>query len=107
MTISAQDFLGRRFVCQAFYILVAIHARQLHRAVDGMLELCCIHEERDLFAADVGCERRITVAGEAVFIFQLVLGASGESRAQQKKCERTEQDSAGNFHDFEKTLLNL
>jgi hypothetical protein len=32
-----------------------------------------------------------------------VLGASGEGRAQQKECERTEQDSAGNFHAIEET----
>jgi hypothetical protein len=34
-----------------------------------------------------------------------VLGASGEGRAQQKDRKRTEQDSAGNFHGYEETLL--
>jgi hypothetical protein len=47
------------------------------------------------------------MAGEAIFIFQLVLGASGDNRAQQKECERTEQDSAGNFHVIEETLVAL
>lgn len=47
------------------------------------------------------------MAGETVFIFQLVLGASGEGRAQQKECERTEQDSAGNFHGDQETLLMI
>ena len=58
----------------------------------------CIDEEDDRLAVHVGGEGRVTVAGEAVFVLQLVLGASGEGRAQQKECERTEQDSAGNFH---------
>ena len=69
-----------------------------------MPELFYVDEQRNRLAIDVGRERRITVAGEAVFIFQLVLGASGDGRAQQKECERTEQDSAGNFHAIEETL---
>ena len=45
------------------------------------------------------------MAAEAVFIFQFVLGASGEGRAQQKENARREQDSAGNFHAYEETLV--
>ena len=97
----------RRLMRKALHILVAVDARKLHGAVDGVFELFCVDEEGDGLAVDVGRERRITVAGEAVFIFQLVLGASGEGRAQQKECERTEQDSAGNFHAIEKTPMAM
>jgi hypothetical protein len=45
------------------------------------------------------------VAGEAVLILQLVLGANGKGRAQQKECERTEQGSAGILHVYEETPL--
>ena len=61
----------------------------------------------DRLAVDIGGEGGVTVAGEAVFVFQLVLGASGEGRAQQKECERTEQDSAGSFHAIEETLWQI
>ena len=63
-----------------------------------MLQLLRVDEERNGLAVDVSGEGGVTVAGEAVFIFQLVLGASGDCRAQQKERKRTEQDSAGNFH---------
>ena len=43
------------------------------------------------------------MAGEAIFVFQLVLGANGEERAEQKEDKRTEQYSAGNFHAYEET----
>ena len=76
-------------------------------AVDGMLELFRVDEERDGLAVHVFGESGVTMTSEAVFIFQLVLGASGEGRAQQKECERTEQDSAGNFHGDQETLLKI
>ena len=98
MAIGAQHFLRRRLVRKALHILVAVHAGQLHGAVNRVLHLFCIDEERHRLSVHVGGEGRVTVAGEAIFIFQLVLGASGEGRAQQKEYERTEQDSAGNFH---------
>jgi len=94
-------------VRQALHVFVAIDTRKLHRAVDRMLKLFAINEQGDRFAVDVFCERRIAVASEAVFIFELVLGASGESRAQQKGRERTEQDPAGNFHAYEETPYEL
>lgn len=107
MAIGAQNFLGRCFVRQTLYVLVAVHARELHGSVNGMLELFRIDEERDGLAVHVCGESGVTMTGEAVFIFQLVLGASGEDRAQQKECERTEQDSAGNFHGDQETLLKF
>lgn len=38
------------------------------------------------------------MTGETVFVSKFVLGTSGEGRAQQKEYERTEHNSAGNFH---------
>jgi len=43
------------------------------------------------------------MTGEAIFVLQLVLGANGEGRAQQKEYEHSEQNSAGNFHDLQQT----
>ena len=88
---------------EALHVLVAVHACKLHRAVDGVLELLAIHKQRNLLAIHVFGQGVVAVASEAIFVFQLVLGASGEGRAQQKEHERTEQDPAGNFHDYEET----
>ena len=107
MAIRAENFLRRRFVRETLHVLMAIHASKLHGGVDGMLQLLRVDEERNGSAVNVGGQGGITVAAEAVIIFQLVLGASGEGRAQQKECERTEQDSAGNFHGDQETLLTI
>jgi hypothetical protein len=72
--------------------------------VDRVLKLLAIDKQGHLFSIDVLRQRGVTVAGEAVFVFELMLGANGERRAQQKERERTEQDSAGNFHGYEETL---
>ena len=103
MTTCAKDLLRRSLVREALHVLVAIDTRKLHRAVDGVLKLLAIHKERDLFAVHIFCQRCVAVAGEAVFIFELVLGASGEDRAEQKDREGTEQDPAANFHAYEET----
>ncbi len=47
MAIGAENLLRRRLVGQALHILVAVHAGQLHRAVDGVLELFGVDEQRD------------------------------------------------------------
>jgi len=88
---------------ETLHILVAVDAGELHGAVDRMLEFLAIHKQRDWFAVDVLGQRCIAVASEAIFVFQLMLGASGEGRAQQKEQTRTEQDPAGNFHAYEET----
>lgn len=98
VAVDAEDLLRRRFVGEALHVFVAVHAGELHGGVYGVLEFFGIDKERDGLAVHVGGQRRIAVAGEAVFVFQFVLGAGGEGRAQQKERERTEQDSAGNFH---------
>jgi hypothetical protein len=105
VAVGAQNFLRRRVVREALHVFVAVNARKLHGGVDGMLQLFRVDEERDGLAIHFSGEGGVTVAGEAIFIFQLVLGASGEGRAQQKDRKRTEQDSAGNFHGYEETLL--
>jgi hypothetical protein len=107
MAVGAKDLLGWCLVREALHVLMAIHASKLHGGVDGMLQLLRVNEERHRLAVHVDGKGGVAVAGEAVFIFQFVLGASGESRAQQKECERTEQDSAGDFHAIEETLLTL
>ena len=104
MAVGAKNFLRRRFVREALYVLVAIHAREFHGGVDGVFQLLRVDEERDRLAVYVLGQGGVTVAGEAIFIFELVLGASGEGRAQQKDRERTEQDPAGTFHEYEETL---
>jgi len=107
MAIGAEDLLGRRLVGETFDVLVAVHASEFHGAVDGVLQLLAVHIERNGLAVHIGAQGCVTVAGEAVFIFQLVLGARGESRAQQKERQRTEQYSAGNFHAYEKTPVRF
>ena len=107
MAIGTENLLGRRFVRQALDVLMAIHASELHGGVDGMLQFFRVDIERDRLAIEVGGERRVAVATEAVFVFQFVLGASGEGRAQQKERGRTEQYSAGDFHAIEETLMEL
>jgi len=99
MAAPTKHFLWRCVVRKGLDVLVAVHACKLHRAVNGMLELLPIHKQRDLLAIYVFGQGVVAVASEAVFVFRLMLGAIGESRAQQKDRERTEQDSAGNFHD--------
>ena len=97
------DLLGSCFVYKALHVIVAVHAPQFHRAVYGVLKLLAIYEERDQLPIDIFGQRRIAVTGEAILIFQLVLGANGEGRAQQKENRRTEQNPAGNFHAYEET----
>ena len=99
----AYDFLRSCFVRKALHVLVAIDAGELHRSVDGVLKLLAIYKERYLLAIDVFGQGCVAMASEAVFIFQLVLGANGESRAQQKENEGTKQNSAGYFHAYEET----
>lgn len=92
---------------QTFHILVTVDAGEFHGAMDGVLELSGVDEERDGLPVYVGGKRCVTMAGEAVFILKRVLGTSGEGRAQQKDCERTEQYSAGNFHAYEETPVQI
>jgi len=103
VAVDAEDFLRRRLVHEALDVFMAIDAGKLHRSMDRVLELRAINEERDLLAVDVLCQGCVAVATEAVFVFDLVLGANGDGRAQQKQCDRTEQNPAGNFHDYEET----
>ncbi|MBS1803182.1 MAG: hypothetical protein JST28_07420 [Acidobacteria bacterium] len=49
---DAKDLLRRRLVRETFHIFVAVDAGQLHRAVDGMLKLLAVYEERHLLAVD-------------------------------------------------------
>ena len=86
---------------------MAVHAGKLHGSVDGVFELFRVDEERHRLAVHIGSEGGVAVATEAIFVFQLVLGASGESRAQQKERKRTEQDSAGNFHAMRRRFCEL
>jgi hypothetical protein len=107
VTTCAEDFLRRCVVRERLYVLMAIDASKLHRSVDRVLKLLAIDEEGNLLAVHVFGKRRVAMASEAVFVFQFVLGTNGEGRAQQKESERTEQDSAGNFHGYEETLHRL
>ena len=85
MAIGAEDLLGRLVVGEALDILVAVHAGEFHGAVDGVLQLLAVHIERDGLAVHIRAQGCVTMTGEAVLILQLVLGASGEGRAQQKE----------------------
>ena len=107
MAIGAHDLPGRSLVRKRLHVLVAIHTGKLHRSVNGIVNFLCIDEEGDLLTVYIFGEGGVAVTREAIFVFQLVLGASGEGRAQQKHRQRTEQDPAGNFHDYEETLDEL
>lgn len=98
------DFFRCRFVHQALHVIVAVDAGQLHRSVYGVLKLLAIYEERDWLSIDIFGQRCLAMTGEAVLIFEFVLGANGEGRAQQKENRSTEQNPAGNFHAYEETL---
>jgi hypothetical protein len=71
------------------------------------MEFSPVDKEGDRFAIHVRCEAGFTVASKAIFVFQLVLGASGEGRAQQIDRQCTEQDPAGYFHAIEETPSEL
>jgi hypothetical protein len=68
---------------QALYIRVTIHAAE-HRGMNGMLKLGLIDIQADLLAALVLGQSRVGVASEAVFVFELVLGACGTSPNDQR-----------------------
>lgn len=100
---DAENLLRRSLMHEALYVLVAIDAGKLHGTVDRVLKLLAIHEQRNRLTVDVLGQRCLAVASQAVLVFELVLGANGEGRAQQRQRERTEQDPAGNLHDYEET----
>ena len=107
VALLARDLFRRLVMRQALHVFVAVHAGEFHGRVNGVLELFRVHVEREGLAVYLGGESCVTMAGETVFVFQLVLGASGEGRAQQKERQRTEQYSAGNFHAYEKTPMRF
>ena len=96
VAVGTRNLFRRGFVDQAFYIFMAIDAGE-HGAVDGMLQLFRIDEQADLVSVLIGCQGGIGVAGEAVFVLQLMFGASCKAPAEQNE-ERREQDSAREFH---------
>ena len=83
MAVGTRDFLRRRFVREALYVLVAIHAGE-HGTVHGLLELCRIDAKGFLLTVGLCGESLVRVAGETIFIFGLMFGASCEDPAKQK-----------------------
>ena len=73
MAIGATDLFRGCLVGEAFDILVAVDARK-HAAVDGVLELGPVDEESELFAVLLFRKGRVGVAGQAIFVLELVLG---------------------------------
>ena len=84
VALRARDPLWRRLVHQALHIGVAIDARQRQRSVNGVLQLAFIHKQADRLAVHVLGERVVAMAGEAVLIFQFVLGLNGAGEKRQK-----------------------
>ena len=83
VTLHTRDLLRRSLMNQALYIRVTIHAGE-HRGMNGMLKLGLIDIQADLLAALVLGQSRVGVASEAVFVFELVLGACGTSPNDQR-----------------------
>ena len=76
MALGASDLPRRRFVDQALHIFVAIDATE-HSAMNGMPQLVFIHIQADLAAVCIFVQSGVGVAGETVFVLQLLLAASG------------------------------
>ncbi|MGD0831994.1 MAG: hypothetical protein ABR907_13705 [Terracidiphilus sp.] len=72
MTLGACDLLRSGVMHQTLDIRVAIDAGE-EITVDGMLQLGFIHKEANLFAVGFCGQGGVRVAGEAVFIVELLL----------------------------------
>ncbi len=83
MALHAPDLLRWSLVHQALYILVAIHTRK-HRAVNRMLQLAFVYIQADLLAIHILCQRRVGMAGEAVFTFEFVRCVSLTGQDKQR-----------------------
>jgi len=103
MALRASDLLRRRFVDQALHVLVAIDATE-HSAVDGMLQLVFIHEQADLAAVRIFTQCGVGVAGETVFVFQLLLSACGRGPYKQQYEKNKCEGSSGCVHAYEEML---
>ena len=84
VALRTGNLFGGRVVCQAFDVGVAINACE-HAAMHGVLQLACIDEKAVRFSVYIFAQRGVVVAGEAVLIFQLMLGI--ENRNAKKKTE--------------------
>jgi hypothetical protein len=75
MALGAGDLLRGGLMDQALHIFVTINAGK-HRAVDGVLQLLRIHEQTHLRPIDIRGHGGVRVAGKAIFVLELMLGAS-------------------------------
>lgn len=98
------EFLGRCFVGQAFDVGVAVDACE-HGAVDRVLQLGRIDKQAVRLAVDGFGDRGVAVAGEAVFIFELVLGMKRRGPDERRHNETTRQQPTNRIHVFKMGLL--
>jgi len=83
VALGAGDLLRRALMDQALDILVAINAGQ-DIAVDRMLQLAWVHIQANLFSIYFRCQSGVGVAGEAILVAELMLGASCTGAEEQR-----------------------
>jgi cbb3-type cytochrome oxidase cytochrome c subunit len=88
---------------QTLHIRMAINAGE-HIAVDGMFQLPSIHKQARLLAVHFRRQGGVGVAGKAVFVLELMLGASRTGANQQRQGERLSEGSFYTGHAFEESL---
>lgn len=83
VALRAAHLLRRGFVRQALHVLMAIHAGQLHRGVDRMLEFLPVDKKADRLAIHLRRQSRVGVTTQAVFVLELMLCTSRTGRNQE------------------------
>ena len=103
VALCAANLPGRGVMRQALHILVAINASE-QIAVDRMFQLAFIHIKADLLAVHLRGQGGVGVAGKAVFVLELMLGASRTGANKQRYGESLGEGFPGRGHAFEESL---
>ena len=85
---------------QPFYVLVTVHAGK-HAAVDGVFQALAVNKQADLLAVDLCRQGVVAVAGEAVFVCQLMFGAGCSSAQKKRKEEGLYENFSSGIHSLE------
>jgi hypothetical protein len=102
MALGAGDLPGRGLMRQALYILVAIHAGE-YATVNRMPQLAFIHIQADLPAIHLRGQGGVGVAGKAIPVLELLLGAGRRTPGKQQQAKSWGKDFLGQIHAFEQT----
>ena len=103
MALCAANLPWRGIMRQALHILMTINASK-HVTVDRMFQLAFIHIKADLLAVHLRGQGGVGVAGKAVFVLELMLGASCTGANKQRYGESLGEGFPGRGHAFEESL---